>query len=111
MHLLFERKPIHLQLKKELTRAIKRGHAWLYSDAIELIRGESGVPAVVHDRKGQAIACGIYDPQHPLPLRICRTQAPWLLDDAWLSTQLARAAALRSSLFDRAHDRFSIGGW
>ncbi|MEZ6137815.1 MAG: class I SAM-dependent rRNA methyltransferase [Pirellulaceae bacterium] len=93
-------KPIHIALHKDLKRAIKRGHAWLYSDAIDLRPAASGSVALLHDRKDEIIACGIYDASHPIPLRVCRTQPPFILDDAWVASQLSKAIALRQLAFD-----------
>ena len=94
-------KTVSLQLRKELTRSIKRGHAWLYSDAIDVVRAPAGSVAILSDRRGdKRVASGIYDPQHAIPLRICRTQPPWTLDDQWLSEQLQVAIALRRAAFD-----------
>jgi 23S rRNA (cytosine1962-C5)-methyltransferase len=91
---------VQVQLRKDLTRSIKRGHAWLYSDAIELPAAEAGSVAILHDRRGdKRLASGIYDPSHAIPLRICRTQPPLELDDTWLDRQLSVAAQLRSLAF------------
>ncbi len=96
-------KAVPLRLRKDLTRSIKRGHAWLYSDSIELQPAESGTVAILCDRRGEKrLASGIYDPEHAIPLRICRTQPPLTLDDAWLTEQLRQAARLRAVLFDNS---------
>lgn len=94
-------KTVSLRLRKELTRSIKRGHAWLYSDAIDIVPAAGGSVAILSDRRGdKRLASGIYDPQHAIPLRICRTQPPWTLDDQWLAQQLQSAIALRRAAFD-----------
>lgn len=100
MKMVREGKTVQLRLRKDLTRSIKRGHAWLYSDAIELVPAPSGTVALLNDRSGEKrLASGIYDPEHAIPLRICRTQPPLALDDAWLTNQLLRAAQLRKAIF------------
>ena len=100
MKMVREGKAVHLRLRKDLTRSIKRGHAWLYSDALELVPAASGSVAILSDRSGEKrLASGIYDPEHAIPLRICRTQPPLALDEAWLTDQLRRAAQLRSAFF------------
>lgn len=92
--------PISVRLKKELTRQIKRGHAWLYSDAIDLPDAPAGSIGIVTDKRGkQTIASGIYSPGHPIPLRVCQSSPPFHLDSRWLERQLARAVALRRSAF------------
>ena len=103
MQLVRAAKPIEIRLRKDLTRSIKRGHAWLYSDAIELPTAAAGSVAVLRPRSGdKPIAAGIYSPEHAIPLRVCRTQAPWVVDDAWVAGQLQRAAQLRAEVFDAA---------
>jgi 23S rRNA (cytosine1962-C5)-methyltransferase len=92
---------VQVRLRKDLTRSIKRGHAWLYSDALELPAAEAGSVAILSDRRGEKrLASGIYDPSHAIPLRICRRQPPWELDDRWLERQLCLAAELRRLAFD-----------
>ena len=101
MRLVRKGKVVQVRLRKDLTRAIKRGHAWLYSDAIDLVPAACGSVAVLSDRRGdKRLASGIYDPQHALPMRVCRTQPPFSLDDDWLAGQLQTAIALRHRAFD-----------
>lgn len=87
--------PLVIHLRKDLTRDIKRGHVWVYGDAIDRPQAASGSVAVLLDRRGQKIASGIYDPRHPIPLRICRTAPPWDLNAAWFEQTLAQALTLR----------------
>ncbi len=102
MHMVRQGKTVHVRLRKDLTRSVKRGHAWLYSDAIDLIRADSGSVAILSDRRGEKqLASGIYDPGHAIPLRICCTQPPLTLDDAWLARRLHAAAELRQAAFDQ----------
>lgn len=94
--------PAPIRLNKDLVREIKRGHAWLYSHAVEQVDLPAGSIVTVLDRKGEKrIATGICDPAHPIPVRICRTQPPFQLDDKWLAKQLDNASRLRSSCFDQ----------
>ncbi|MCR9291935.1 MAG: class I SAM-dependent rRNA methyltransferase [bacterium] len=90
-----------VRLRKDLTRDIKRGHAWLYSHAVDSARASAGDVVEVMDRRGErVIASGIYHPDHALSVRICRTQAPFRLDDQWLIQQLQRAIQRRLAFFD-----------
>lgn len=99
MHPLFHAfPPIDLRLTKDLTRYIKRGHAWLFTHAIDGVAAPSGTVVTVWDRRGEKrLATGIYDPQHPIAVRICKTTPPWDLDHAWLSGRLRQALQLRRS--------------
>ncbi len=87
--------PVVVHLRKDLTRDIKRGHVWIYGDAIDRPNAASGSVAVLVDRHGQKVASGIYDPRHAIPLRICRTSPPWDLNCSWFEGRLLQAIALR----------------
>lgn len=102
MHFVRTGKPVLVRLHKDLKRSIKGGHAWLYSDAVESTPAEPGTVAILLDRREERIACGIYDPTHPIVVRIVRTQPPFSLDDDWLVDQLQRAIAVRQAFFDPA---------
>lgn len=107
MPLVRKSKPISLRLRKDLLRNVKRGHAWLYSDAIDLVEAKAGTQAVLLDRKREApIAVGMYDPEHPIPLRICVIKPPFELDDAWLKSRVRAAWELRAKFFDQSTSGF-----
>jgi 23S rRNA (cytosine1962-C5)-methyltransferase len=89
-------------LKKELTRSIKQGHLWIYSDAIELPQAADGSVAHIQNRAGQVIACGIYCRDHAIPIRVCRTDGPWRLDDEWFLQRINSAVELRKHYWARA---------
>ena len=89
-----------IRLRKDLTRDIKRGHAWLYSHAVDSAPASAGDVVEVMDRRGdRVIASGIYHPNHALSVRICRTQAPFTLDDQWLIESLQRSIQRRIDFF------------
>lgn len=90
--------PVVLRLGRDLVRAIKRGHPWVYADALrDLPQAPAGSPAVLLDnRKGQAVAHGFYDPECPVALRICETDPAVKLDSRWAERRMRSACALRS---------------
>lgn len=94
--------PLILRLNRDLARTIKRGHPWVYADALrDLPRAAAGSAAVLLDnRKGQPIAVGFYDPDSPLAFRVCDTDGETKLDQRWAENRLREALALRKSLFD-----------
>lgn len=94
--------PIVLRLNRDLVRTVKRGHPWVYADALrDLPRAVAGSPAVLLDnRKGQPIAVGYYDPASPLAFRVCDTDGRAKLDQRWALHRLRDALKLRRSLFD-----------
>lgn len=110
MPLIRQSKPIIVRLKKDLVRSIKRGHAWLFSDAVELPHAAPGSMARIVDRSNEVIACGIYCRDHPIAVRVCRTEKPWTLDDDWLVERLEKSIALRLALFDSQTTGYRVVG-
>ncbi len=94
--------PLKLQLRRDLVRTIKRGHAWIYADALRYTPdAPPGTSAILLDnRGGREIARGYYDPHGPIALRICTTRRGETLDDVWAQKRMQAALALRRTLFD-----------
>lgn len=94
--------PIRLQLSRDLTRTIKRGHAWVYREALrELPQARPGTKAILFDnRGGKEIAHGFYDPEGIIALRICSTQVEEPLIDKWARGKFTQALNLRKLIFD-----------
>jgi 23S rRNA (cytosine1962-C5)-methyltransferase len=94
-------KPFTLQLKRDLVRSVKRGHPWVYGEALRsLPPALPGSQAVLLDnRGGREIGRGFYDPDASIALRICSTRRGERLDNAWAARRFKRALALRKNLF------------
>jgi len=97
-----KQKPIQLQLRRDLVRSVKRGHSWIYPDALRgLPQTQRGVSAILLDnRGGREVGRGYYDPQGRIALRICTTQRGEALTDFWAANRMQRALSLRQALFD-----------
>ena len=94
--------PITLKLSRDLVRSLKRGHPWVFAEALQSHpQAPRGTPARLLDKAGRReIALGFYDPDSPLAFRVCHLNPDQALDDAWAARQMARAWMLRQSLFD-----------
>lgn len=110
MPLVRSTEPLTLRLNRDLARTVKRGHPWVYADALrDLPRAVAGSPAVLLDnRKGQPVAVGFYDPNSPLAFRVCDTDGQTKLDDRWAQGRLQSALALRRTLFDQQTTGFRL---
>lgn len=105
MNLLRHTTPsVSLTLSRDLTRALRRGHPWVFADALrERPPAPAGSLALLHDPHGRPLALGIYDPGPTLSFRACRVlsggrgQALELGED-WAGERLARALHLRRAL-------------
>lgn len=83
-------------------RSIKRGHAWVYADAL---RSKPDAPPgsqaiLLDNRGGREIARGIYDPAGAITLRIASTQRGETLDNEWAEKRMSYTLAMRKQLFD-----------
>lgn len=94
--------PIQLQLRRDLVRSVKRGHCWIYADALRALpQTQPGVCAILLDnRGGREIGRGYYDPRGKIALRVCTTRRGEALTDSWAARRMQRALSLRQALFD-----------
>lgn len=102
--------PLKLRLNRDLTRAVKRGHPWVFADALRALpTAAPGTPAILLDnKKGREIARGYYDPDSPLAFRVCTPEAGVRLDDNWAEAQMMQAINLRRSIFDAQTTGFRL---
>ena len=104
MQLVFpsQEPPLKLRLTRDLVRIIKRGHPWVFAEAL---RHRPVAPAGTHailldNKKGRAIAQGMYDGHSPLAFRVCTVEPTEKLNDSWAQNRMERTLSLRRSLFD-----------
>ncbi|HEX7926701.1 MAG TPA: class I SAM-dependent rRNA methyltransferase [bacterium] len=111
MNLLRHTDPtLRLQLSRDLVRTLKRGHPWVFADALaERPEAAPGSLALLLDPRGKPLALGMYDPVPTLSFRACRVASDGdgggfadkmalELSEAWAEEQLSRALELRKAL-------------
>ncbi|MEK6221665.1 MAG: class I SAM-dependent rRNA methyltransferase, partial [Chloroflexota bacterium] len=110
MALLNNHKPVQLQLSRNLIKTIKRGHRWVYADALRhLPNAPAGTPAILLDtRGGREIARGYYDTHGAITFRVCSNQKNMPLNDVWVMKQMERAIALRQTLFNQKTNSYRL---
>lgn len=94
--------PINLRLSRDLVRTIKRGHPWVFADALRHTppAPPGSLACLFDNKKNRPIALGFYDARSPLAFRVCTIDPTETLDDTWAKRQLLRALDLRRLLFD-----------
>lgn len=102
--------PIKLRLSRDLTRLLKRGHPWVYAEALRQLPPTSpGAQAILLDnKKGREVAKGFYDASSKLAFRACSVEPDEALDDAWAEGRLRRALNLRQLLFNEETTGFRL---
>ena len=89
-----------LRVTPDAQRALRKGHPWLFDQAITGLSGEGrpGDLAVIFDDRRRFLAIGLYDPTSPIRVRVLAHGAPATIDRAWLRDRLAEAVAWRATL-------------
>lgn len=89
-------------LTRDLRRELRRGHPWVFADAVRLPADtEPGEVVAVAGKDRRVIGLGYADPGGALAVRMLTTDARAALDDA-LVARFEAALALRVTLFDDA---------
>jgi len=81
---------------------VKRGHNWIYADALRALpQTQPGVSALLLDnRVGHEVGRGYFDLKGRIALRVCNTQRGEALTDFWAANQMRRVLSFRRALFD-----------
>jgi len=89
------------QLTRDLRRAVKRGHPWIYADGLRALPAgtAAGQRALLLDHRGKPLARGWVEPDSPLRFRVTSPDPRVHPDDAWAEAALEAAVALRERLF------------
>jgi 23S rRNA (cytosine1962-C5)-methyltransferase len=97
---------IHLQrmidviLKKGKEKAILQRHPWVFSGAVEKVKGkpENGDLVRLIDAKGDFMAVGFYNDQSRVALRLLEFNPDIPVDDDWFKNKVATAVAARNTI-------------
>ena len=79
------RSRLRVQLFPRAETAVRRGHPWVYGEAVKSQNreGEAGELAVMYDRNDRFLAVGLYDPGSPIRIRIVHCGKPATVDRNW----------------------------
>lgn len=93
-------RPFTVTLRKELRRALRQGHPWVYRDALAPAPGiPTGAVVAVADRHGQDVAFGFWDAAGAIAVRVLDL-APIEDVPRLLRRRLREALALRQTRLD-----------
>lgn len=63
-------KPLRLKLTRDLTKHLKRGNPWIFSDAVEKLKAPEGSYTILVSHKNEILAHGFYSPNINLAFRV-----------------------------------------
>ena len=95
------RRNLAVRISNAALRHVRRGHPWIYDQAIEKVshHGEPGDVAIVFDQKRDFAAVGLWDPTSPIRIRVLATRQTDIGPELW-AARLTEAETLRRPLID-----------
>ena len=92
---------IAIKLKPSAETLVKKGHPWIFENSIvkQNKEGKSGDLAIIFDnRKNKFLACGFYDPNSPIRIKILQANKPATINVAWFANKVQEAYQKRIPL-------------
>ena len=91
---------IDVVLKKGKEKAVLHRHPWVFSGAVERVTGQPANGDIVRllDDKGSFMACGFYNDQSRVALRLLEWDETAEVNEQWFRNKIAAAVASRSEL-------------
>jgi 23S rRNA (cytosine1962-C5)-methyltransferase len=83
-------KPLRLKLIRDVSKHLKRGNPWVFSDAVEKIKGPEGAYTILSNQKNEVLAHGYFSPHINLAFRVL-TLGDKKLSDIEINKRLMRA--------------------
>jgi len=89
-------------LKKGKEKAVLQRHPWLFSGAIERVKGKPANGDIVKllNDKGDFMAYGFYNSQSRVAIRLLEWDESTNIDETWFSKKVATAVASRSNILE-----------
>jgi len=90
-------------LKPGREKALNRRHPWIFSMAIDKVKGtpELGAAVDILDSKGKWLACGAYSPESQIRVRIWSFEEKVIVDTAFFVDRIKNAAMVRKELINQ----------
>ncbi|MEM0935656.1 MAG: class I SAM-dependent rRNA methyltransferase [Pseudomonadota bacterium] len=102
-------RPVVRLRPKAQVQAIRHGFPWVYADELVLDRRtkalEPGTIARLEDAERHPLGTVAVTPASRIPARMLDQDADAHIDESWLTERLARAAALRGTLYEAPYYR------
>ncbi len=92
---------IAIKLKPSAELLVKKGHPWVFENSIikQNKEGKSGDLAIIFDsRKNKFLACGFYDPNSPIRIKIVEANKPVTVNMEWFTHKIREAHQKRIPL-------------
>lgn len=102
---------IAIKLKPAAERKVKKGHPWVFEGSITKQSGEGkpGDLAIIYDnKKNKFLACGFYDPESPIRVKLLQYHQPANIDKDWFHEKIKTAFDIRKPLLLTDTDSYRL---
>jgi 23S rRNA (cytosine1962-C5)-methyltransferase len=102
---------IAIKLKPATETLVKKGHPWVFENSIikQNKEGKSGDLAVIFDsRKNKFLACGFYDPNSPIRIKILQANKPVNVNAEWFTKKVNEAYQKRIPLLKTSTNSYRL---
>jgi 23S rRNA (cytosine1962-C5)-methyltransferase len=91
---------IDVVLKKDKEKAVNQRHPWVFSGAIDRVKGKPANGDIVRliNHKGEFMAYGFYNDQSRVALRLLEWDESTAVDEDWLRQKVAMAVNARNNI-------------
>lgn len=95
---------VEIKLKKGKEKAVRQRHPWVFSGALDKVKGkpENGDVVRVEDTSGEFLAYGYYNDQSRVAVRLIEWDENVTIDESWYEQKIKTAIAGRSHLLASA---------
>lgn len=105
------KKTIAIKLKPAAERKVKQGHPWVFDQSIvkQNSEGEAGDLAIVFDqKKNKFLACGLYDPDSPIRIKLLQFHQSAKIDGDWFQNKIFEAFEIRKPLLSSLTNSYRL---
>lgn len=94
-----------VRLKRGKDKAVRQLHPWIFSGAIESVKGkpEDGEIVDVVDQHGDFLARGFYNGQSRVAVRVLDWREDVIIDEAWWRKKISSALKARREILESGH--------
>ena len=94
-----------VRLKKGKDKAVRQLHPWVFSGAIDFVKGkpENGDLVTVTDISGDFLAYGFYNNQSRVAVRLLEWNQEVEINDEWWKQRIEKAVAARTDILNSDH--------
>lgn len=100
-----------MKVRSKAERHIKEGHPWVFDESIEKENHppRTGDLAIIFDqKKNQFLACGLYDLDSPIRIKLLQFKKSRAIDAAWFKEKVAEAFTKRAALLKTDTNSFRL---